>query len=161
MTKFGFFGGTGRRLRRLVAGLAFAVMGAAAASAGETVLADPKPDPDNPRKIMLQLTSDDSRVVNDVLFNVVNIQKFYGQDNVKVAVISFGAGNRALYKDTSAVRERISSLLQYDVEFVACGNTIEATNRKPTDVIDGVEIVTAGIPEIVERIKQGWIYIRP
>lgn len=161
MTRFGHFDAWRQNLRRLVAGLAMLAAGAAAATAGETMLADPKPDPDNPRKILLQLTTDDSRAVNDVLFNVVNIQKFYGQDNVKVAVVSFGAGNRALYKDTSTVRERISSLLQYDVEFVACGNTIEATGRKPTDVIDGVEIVTAGIPEIIERIKQGWIYIRP
>jgi intracellular sulfur oxidation DsrE/DsrF family protein len=132
-----------------------------ASIAGETVLAEPKPDPDNPRKILLQLTNDDPRIVNDLLHNVVNIQKFYGQDNVKIAVVTFGAGNRALYKDTSPVRERISSLLQYDVEFVACGNTMETTGRQPSDVIDGVEIVTAGIPEIVERMRQGWTYIRP
>lgn len=161
MTRFGHFDTRRQYLRRLVAGMVMIVAAAAPASAGETVLADPKPDPDNPRKVLLQLTTDDSRIVNDVLYNVVNIQKFYGQDNVKVAVVTFGAGNRALYKDTSTVRERISSLLQYDVEFVACGNTMEATGRKPTDVIDGVEIVTAGIPEIVERIKQGWTYIHP
>lgn len=136
-------------------------LGSAAALAAETVLAAPEPTPDTPRKVLLQLTTDDVRAVNDVLFNVVNIQKFYGQDNVKVAVVSFGAGNRALYKDTSPVRARIESLLQYDVEFVACGNTMEATNRSPTDLIDGVEAVTAGIPEIVERQLQGWIYIRP
>jgi hypothetical protein len=160
MTRSRHLAALGPSLRRAVAAFAL-LMAASAAFAGETVLADPKPDPDNPRKILLQLTTDDPRAVNDVLFNVVNIQKFYGQDNVKVAVVSFGAGNRALYRDTSPVRERISSLLQYDVEFVACGNTIEATGRKPDDVIEGVEIVTAGIPEIVERIQQGWIYIRP
>jgi hypothetical protein len=125
------------------------------------VLAKPEPSPDNPRKILLQLTTDDARAVNDLLYNVVNVQKFYGQDNVKVAVVSFGAGNRALYKDTSPVKARIESLLQYEVEFVACGNTMEVTNRTKDDLIPGVEVVTAGVPEIAERQLQGWIYIRP
>lgn len=129
--------------------------------AAETELAAPLPTPDAPRRILLQLATDEPRQVNDLLFNVVNIQKFYGQDNVRVTVVSFGAGNRALYKDTSPVRARIESLVQYDVEFVACGNTIEATSRNPADVIDGVAVVTAGIPEIVERQLQGWIYVRP
>lgn len=127
----------------------------------ETVLAKPEPTPDSPRRVLLQLSSDDPRAVNDLLYNVVNIQKFYGQDNVRVAVVSFGAGNRTLYKDSSPVKARIESLLQYDVEFVACGNTMEVTNRSKTDLIDGVEVVTAGIPEIMERQLHGWIYIRP
>jgi intracellular sulfur oxidation DsrE/DsrF family protein len=144
--------------------IAFAlVLGCAAASAeaADTVLAKPEPTPDNPRKILLQLTTDEPWAVNDLLYNVVNVQKFYGQDNVKVLVVSFGAGNRALYKDTSPVKARVESLLRYEVEFVACGNTLAATNRTKDDLIDGVEVVTAGIPEIAERQLQGWIYIRP
>lgn len=133
----------------------------ASADAAETVLAKPEPSPDNPRKILLQLTTDDERAVNDLLYNVVNVQKFYGQDNVRVLVVSFGAGNRALYKDTSPVKARIESLLQYEVEFVACGNTMEVTNRTKSDLIDGVEVVTAGVPEIAERQLNGWVYIRP
>lgn len=136
-------------------------LAAGSAVAAETVLGKPEPSLDNPRRILLQLTSDDARVVNDLLHNVVNIQKFYGQDNVRVAVVGFGAGNRALYKDTSPVRARVESLLQYEVEFLACGNTMETTNRRKDDLIDGVEVVTAGIPEIVERQLRGWIYVRP
>jgi hypothetical protein len=144
--------------------IAFALalsLAAASAEAADTVLAKPEPTPDNPRKILLQLTTDEPRAVNDLLYNVVNVQKFYGQDNVKVLVVSFGAGNRALYKDTSPVKVRVESLLRYDVEFVACGNTLEATNRTKDDLIEGVEVVTAGVPEIAERQLRGWIYIRP
>lgn len=148
-------------LRNVAVAGAIAVLAAASTHAAETTLTEPKPNPDNPRKVMLQMTTDDPRAVNDLLYNVVNIQKFYGQDNVRVAVIAFSAGNRALYKETSPVRARISSLLQYDVEFVACGNTMEATGRKPDDLIEGVEVVTAGIPEIMERQLRGWLYIQP
>lgn len=129
--------------------------------AADTVLADPKPSMDQPRKILLQLTSKDPRTINNLLFNVVNIQKFYGMDNVKIAVVAYGDGMQAYYKKTSPVRDRIVSLKLYDVEFVACGNTMSATGHKNTELIDGIEVVTAGIPEIVERTLRGWSYIRP
>ena len=131
------------------------------ARCAETRLASPPPDFDHPRKIMLQLTSKNQRDINNLLYNVVNIQKFYGMDNVRVAVIAFGDGMQALYGKTSPVADRVRSLLQYDVEFVACGNTMTATNHKRDELIAGVKVVTAGIPEIVERTLRGWVYIRP
>ena len=97
-------------IRRVLAAVA-ALAAIRPVRAAETALAEPAPDPDNRRKIILQLTSDDPRTVNDVLFNAVNVQKFYGQDNVKIAVVTYSAGNRALYKDTLPVRKRGKSML--------------------------------------------------
>lgn len=131
------------------------------AQAGETELAEPLPSFDEPRRIILQLSSSDPGKMNGILYNAVNLQKFYGMDNVRIRIVAFGQGMKALYKKESPVRERIESLLKYDVEFVACGNTMEATNHNPEQLIDGVEWVQAGIAEIVERGKQGWVYIHP
>jgi intracellular sulfur oxidation DsrE/DsrF family protein len=127
----------------------------------ETELADPKPSFDNPRRIMLQLTSDDPKVMNNILYNAINLQKFYGIDNVQIAVIGFGAGMKAFYEKDSPVADRIKSQLKYGIEFVGCGNTMTATHRDPSELIPGVSHVTAGIAEIVERKLSGWIYIRP
>ncbi len=151
--------------RRGLAGRALAAMAAllvgGRAAAMETRLTDPKPSFDQPRRIILQLTSGESRDINNLLYNAVNIQKFYGMDNVRIAVIAYGDGMKALYAGTSPVVARIQSLLQYDIAFVACGNTMTATGRKPGELIDGVEMVRAGIPEIVERTLRGWTYITP
>ena len=130
-------------------------------ASAETVLADPKPGFDNPRRIMLQLTSDNPRVMNNVLYNAINLQKFYGIDNVEIAIIGFGAGMKAFYEKDSPVADRIKSQLKYGIEFVGCGNTMTATHRDPSELIEGVKHVTAGIAEIVERKLAGWIYIRP
>lgn len=148
-------------MRALLACVAALLLLTAPASAAETELADPKPGWDNPRRIMLQLTEDDPKKVNGVLYNAINLQKFYGQDNVKVAVIAYAAGVRALLKESSPVAERISSLQQYEVEFVACGNTMTTIGKAPEDLLPGVEMVTAGIAEIVERQLRGWHYIVP
>jgi len=127
----------------------------------DTRLSAPEPSFAEPRKVMLQLTSRDERAINNILSNAINIQEFYGMDNVEIAIVVFGAGMEALYAGTSPVEERILSLQKYDITFVGCGNTMEATNREPTELIDGVTYVQAGIAEIVERQLDGWVYVRP
>lgn len=129
--------------------------------AADTRLADPKPGWDNPRRIVLQMTTDDAKRVNGILNNAVNLQKFYGTDNVKVAVVAFSAGVRPLLKQDSPVAERVASLLQYDVEFIACGNTLATWEKTEADVLPGVTVTTAGIAEIIERQLQGWHVVAP
>lgn len=131
------------------------------AVAGETRFADPQPDFDNPRRIMLQLTTDDPKIVNRILSHAINLQKAYGMDNVEIAVIAYGPGMWALYRETSKVRERIESLLKYDVTFYGCANTMDVTGHSEADLIEGVDFVQAGIAEIVERQLKGWIYVAP
>jgi intracellular sulfur oxidation DsrE/DsrF family protein len=145
----------------LAASVFGAMIFAAAASAGETKLADPPPSFDNPRKVMLTLADNDPAHVNNVLYNVVNIQKFYGMDNVQVVVIAYGPGVRAFLKESSPVPERVQSLEKYDVEFVACGSTLDAMHKHKSDLLDGIDVVQAGIPEIVERKLNGWVYVHP
>ncbi|MCP5372897.1 MAG: DsrE family protein [Hyphomicrobiales bacterium] len=134
---------------------------AGAARAAETDLAEPKPTMDEPRRVLLTMTTDDPRKLNNLLYNVVNIQKFYGMDNVQIAVVAWGAGLRGLLHHGSPVRERVESLMHYDVEFVACGNTMETMHWGPKDLIRGVHITKAGIPEVVERRLKGWVDITP
>lgn len=148
-------------MRAILAFLAVLMLSLAPARAAETQLADPKPGWDNPRKILLQITHDDPRHVNNVLYNAINLQKFYGQDNVKVAIVAYASGVRAFLKGESKVAERVSSLKDYDVEFLACGNTLDTIGKSKADLLPGVDMVTAGIAEIVERKLKGWHYIAP
>lgn len=148
-------------MRTVIAVLAILMLSMAPAPAAETMLADPKPSWDNPRKILLQITHDDDRHVNNVLHNAVNLQKFYGQDNVKVAILAYAGGLRAFLTKDSKVTERVASLTNYDIEFLACGNTLEAMNKTKADLLPGFEVVTAGVAEIVERQLRGWHYIAP
>lgn len=147
-------------LAALAAGCFFAIP-AVAQDFIETQVTGPAPDFDNPRRIMLQLSTDDEGKMNDILFNAVNLQKFYGFDNVQIAVVVFGRGMKALYKKESPVQERVESLLKFDVEFVGCGNTMDSQHKTPASLIDGVSFAKAGIAEIVERKLDGWIYIHP
>jgi len=130
-------------------------------SFADTEFAEPKPSIDNPRKIVFPITKGDDESINHVLSSANNVMKFYGPENVKIAIICYSKGIRTLLKKEKKIAVRVRSLQTYDVEFIACGNTMRTLKIKPEDLIEGVEIVTAGIVELVERDLKGWIYIRP
>ncbi len=133
----------------------------ASSSAGMAeTLANPKPDWDHPRKLVIQLDSSDVKKMNLVLNNALNTQKFYGNDNVKIAIVAFGPGLHAVLKD-SPVAPRIASAVSMHIEFLACHVTLEGLHKTAADLLPGVTVTQAGVPTIVERQLKGWIYIAP
>lgn len=124
------------------------------------MMAEPEPSFDNPRQIVVSLSEKDEKRVNAVLSNVANLHKAYGIDNVQLAVVAYGPGIWAMLKD-SPVRARVESLMKYDIEFVACGNTLDTIHKTDDDLIDGVSKAQAGLMEIVERRLSGWVDIKP
>ena len=148
-------------MKKFFLALLFAVFGfTALPAAAQTVMANPEPDFDNPRQIVISLSEKDPKRVNAVLNNVMNIQKAYGTDNVKLAVVAYGPGIWAVLKD-SPVRARVESMLLYEVEFVACGNTLDAIKKTKDNTIDGVGWARAGLVEVVERRLGGWVDLTP
>ncbi|KJS34497.1 MAG: hypothetical protein VR70_17490 [Rhodospirillaceae bacterium BRH_c57] len=150
----------------VVVGLAGLLSGlpgtAVAADSGRVVeLADPAPDWDNPRRIVLQVSTDDPARFEGAMHNAINLQKFYGIDHVEVAIITFAGGVRHLIGESATAAERIKSLQDYGITFVACGNTLDTIGKRERDLVPGVEVVQVGIAEIVERSLRGWTTIIP
>ena len=75
-------------------------------------------------------------------------------------VVAYGKGLRALKKDyDKTTLERIKSLMEYEVEFIACKNTMETMKWKESDFIDNISYTQAGIVEVIERQVDGYIGI--
>lgn len=119
------------------------------------------PTIDHPRRIVLSLSERDPVRVNEVIGNIGNIQRYYGADDVKIALVVFGPGVHALLTRESTVKERIAGLVSIGVEVLACGATMSSLHATQADLIEGVRVIPNGIPEIVERQARGWIYVRP
>ncbi|MGB1227444.1 MAG: DsrE family protein [Poseidonibacter sp.] len=125
---------------------------------GETTFSNPKPTFDNPRKVVFQIYDSNLDKVNHNLGTIYNILKEYPEESLKVAVVAYGNGMRALKKDyDKATLVRISSLMEYDVEFFACKNTMESMKWTEEDFIEDLEYVQAGIVEFVEKQIDGYI----
>jgi len=128
----------------------------------ETEFADPKPSMDNPRKFVFPITTWDRAEINHILGSANNVIKFYGVDNTEVVIVAYSQGIKALLKHhDNKIRKRVKSLMTYDVEFIACQNTMTTLKIDKKKLLEGVEVVTAGIVELIERQLRGYIYIRP
>ncbi|MEJ2228730.1 MAG: DsrE family protein [Alphaproteobacteria bacterium] len=123
--------------------------------------AKPAPDWNNPRKLVLQLDKNDPHFVKMVFNNASNTMKYYGRDNVKVAIVAFGPGVRAFLKESAPFAERTASLLYDEIEIVVCGNTMNAMHKTKADLLPNIPIVKAGVPELIERQLSGWVYVAP
>jgi len=127
---------------------------------GESTFSDPQPSFDNPRKIIVQLYDADLDKVNHNLSTLYNILKEYPSETLKVEVVAYGNGVRALRKDyDEKTISRINSLMEYDVEFVVCKNTMETMKWTEDNFIEDLTYVQAGIVELIEKQVEGYIGI--
>ncbi len=128
----------------------------------ETEFAEPKPAIDNPRQLVFGIPSGEIKEINRILSTVNNVMKFYRPENTEVVIVAYGQGLKSLLKKGDVdVRKRIEALMTYDVEFIACGNTMRTLHIDKKDLLDDIGFATAGIVEIIERQLQGYTYAQP
>ena len=103
-----------------------------------------------------------------VLNNVENILDYYRDkgNEVMIRVVCHGPGLHLLRIDTSPVKERLMLMAdsQAELEFYACNNTMKRMARaegKQPEIIHQATLVSAGLPEIIELQRLGWVYIKP
>jgi intracellular sulfur oxidation DsrE/DsrF family protein len=129
---------------------------------GEQEFADPKPTFDNPRKWVIKLRSADINDVNHMLGSVYNVLAVYPPEAIQIAVVTYAQGVRAVRKDyDEKTLSRIKSLMDYEVEFVVCRNTMDTMKWKDDEFVEGATFVRAGIAEVIERQAGGWIGVTP
>lgn len=130
--------------------------------AAETEFSEPKPAIDNPRQLIFSIPSGEPEEINRILSTVNNVIKFYGTENTEVVIVAYGQGLKSLLKNfDNDIRKRIEALMTYDVEFIACGNTMRTLHIEKKDLLDDIGFATAGIVEIIERQLQGYNYTQP
>jgi len=152
--------------RRLLGGL-LAGSGLAAVSQSPAVRAsdDQLRFPGDPadHKLVYQFNKSDPDYHNAVLFSVGAMLRQWG-DNIDLVVVGIGPGIHILLQHpqrpvTDEIRERVTSLAQYGVEFHACGNTLSALGLSQQDVHAFVKVVEVGASDLMELQEQGYAYI--
>ena len=123
---------------------------------------DPQPTFDEPRKWVIKLRTSDEKTVNQMLSSVYNVLKEYPAESIKIAVVAYGQGMRVLRKDYDKhTLSRISSLMDYEVEFIGCRNTMETMHWSEDEFIEDIEYVQAGIAELIEKQVDGYYETTP
>jgi uncharacterized protein len=114
-------------------------------------------------KVVYQFNRGDEEYQKAVLFSVGAMLRKY-QDNVHIVVVGIGPGLHILAKQpgrpvSQEIKERVASLMQYGVEFHACGNTMKSLKWVDADMIPGAKIVEVGASDLMELQEQGYAYI--
>lgn len=150
------------------------MLGSSALAVSNTVLAATKendpaeeelkfPGDEATHKVVYQFNKADEDYHNAVLFSVGAMLRKYG-DNIQIVVTCIGPGLHILAKSpkrpvSKEVKERVSSLALYGVEFHACGNTMKSLKWTEKDLYDFVEVVEVGAADLMELQEQGFSYI--
>ena len=130
-------------------------------SSADTEYAEPQPSFDNPRQIVFSVTEDSPHALDHILSVANNVLKYYGPENVQMKIVAYSRGIKLLNKRNRTTAVRVDALMQYEVEFVACGNTMKTYKIDESELVEGSVVVTAGVVELLESVKKGWTYIKP
>ena len=116
-----------------------------------------------PKQVVIQVSSNDPMTQKIALNNAVNLQKLYGMDNVIVEIVAYGPGLSLMTKASDNAK-RVESLAMQNINFSACMNTMKKvekkTGKKPM-LSEGVNTTPSGIARIVELQGEGYAYVRP
>jgi len=140
--------------------LAFSSSILAADGAGEE-LRFPGDPPEH--KLVYQFNKADETYQKAVLFSVGAMLRKWG-DNISIVVVGIGPGLHILGKHpgrpvSDEIKQRVSSLSQYGVEFHACGNTMKSLHWEEKDILPFAKIVEVGASDLMELQEQGYSYI--
>jgi len=131
-------------------------------SFAEMTYSDPQPTFDNPRKWVIQLRTSNIEKVNHMLGSIYNVLKMYPDGAIKIAVVTYSQGVRVLKKNYDKnTLSRISSLIEYEVDFISCKNTMETMKWTEDEFIEDILYVQAGIADVIEKQAGGWIGVTP
>lgn len=133
-----------------------------------TTVSDNLGDTGQPRRIVIHVNFADAEQLNYVLNNIENIHEFYHARTIEVEirVVCHGPGLTMVRADISPVKERLMAVDDKieSLTFLACSNTIDRVAKsqgKRPAILEQATIVEAGLPEIIELQREGWIYVKP
>jgi hypothetical protein len=114
-------------------------------------------------QLVYQLNKANHDYVESVLFSCGEMLRKYG-DDIELVVAAFGPGIQLLGKHparpiSTIHRQRVQSLIEYGVQFQACGNTMKSLSWTEKDIIEGALIVPIGIDGIMQLQEKGFSYI--
>lgn len=143
--------------RRLLGAVAVAATASAALPARAT-------NDGPPHKIVYQLNKSEPDYQEAILNSVGAMLKKY-VDDVAIAVVVWGPGIHLLAKKpqrpvAAVLQQRVKSMSEsYEVEFVACGNTMHSLNWTQANMLEVARIEEVGAAALMEYQEKGYAYV--
>lgn len=110
--------------------------------------------------VVIQVSKNDRAEWDMALLNARNVRRAYGEQPMEVEIVAYGPGLSMLRND-SPVSADLEQAQRDGVKLLACGNTMRATHTTREELNWLVDVVPAGIVEIMQKQNEGYAYVRP
>lgn len=118
------------------------------------------------KRVVFHLSSAETDRMEQALDDAEQLLVSY-RDNpelVQLEIIANAEGLKLLRTDTSPYPERIRKLAQQfsNISFLACSRSIEKLHLRGIDIhlLPEARVIPGALEEIVDRLQEGWVYIR-
>jgi intracellular sulfur oxidation DsrE/DsrF family protein len=111
-------------------------------------------------RAVIHINFSDAEAQGRGLENIENIFKQVG-DDATIEVVCHGPGINLLVKDDARHAKKVQELIERQVRFVACENTMRKKSLSKDDLLDGVTTVPSGTVEVLRKQQQGFAYFKP
>lgn len=123
----------------------------------------PLPETFANHKVVLQISDSDPFKQTLVLNVANNLIKYYGAGEIDIEIVAFGPGLRLMLKD-NVNTDRINSLMDTNVRFSACSNTLGNFTKKlgyKPQLVSGITVVPAGAARILQLNLASYQILKP
>jgi intracellular sulfur oxidation DsrE/DsrF family protein len=118
------------------------------------------------KRVVIHISSADNERMEQALDDAEQLLVNHREhpEQVLLEVVANAEGLKLLRADTSPYPERIRRMAQQfgNISFLACSRTIEKLHMRGIDVhlLPEARVIPGALEEIVDRLQQGWVYIR-
>jgi uncharacterized protein len=113
-------------------------------------------------KVVMHLDWDQADVLKMGLENIRNLLKAVSPTQAAVRFVLNGKAVVLFRKDRIGEHhEPVIELMASGVRFCLCRNALAKNGIDASDLVDGCEIVSAGILELIRLQQEGYAYIKP
>lgn len=113
-----------------------------------------------PTGVVIQVSENDPEKWQMALINARNVRNAYGKKHMHIEIVAYGPGLN-MFRTGSPATAGMDQAAKQGVKLLACGNTMTMTHTTRQELNRAVDVVPAGIVEIMQKQKEGYAYVRP
>ncbi len=111
--------------------------------------------------LLVHVDLPDATRMSMALTNIENYKKALVEQEYTVVVLANAGAVQFFVKDNATHAQSMQDLAAQGIVFKACQNALNKASIKAEELLPFVQIVPAGIVEVVDLQRQGYAYIKP
>ncbi len=109
-------------------------------------------------RVVMQVTQADSATQLTIIGQIKNIKK--ALPNAEIEVVCHSQGLPLVIASQTMVAQQIEELVNQNVTFAACENTMKRHKVTKQELLPQVTTVPSGMAEIILKQEAGWTYVK-